>query len=456
MKTKYTVLLLLLFTFLVSCENGIDTAELDAVPSNVYLAASGYLSYSILDMGESTKDYELYVDKGGYVDREANVDFSYDVTVVEEYLAASSDNLTLLPASVASFEKERVSIGKEETISKNVLRIDLNQLRSLIAENPEANYVYPVRISISQTDESVMVNKAKDYVLLRMQLLKPYAYLKNNGELIENSFDLFRKPNQTDLSVPMEIFLPFENSSYTFSFEIKSDPKLVDEYNTDHATTYEMLPNGVYTLPTMKMSAGESRSIGNIRINLSALPKLIGGKTYLLPVQALSSGNEMIPMEDHSTFYIKVKLAAKWSGSWKNTIHSGESGLATTSGTTYDTYLYSRADALALFTDETILAAFEKITDEEAILCPGWSGTMFEQCSPIIKITDKEAGNGKKVVEILAGWAREGAGWEPATMSNNKSTYDPAKNEIYLDYTGEFSWSSYHIQRTYSGQVPFE
>ena len=77
---------------------------------------------------------------------------------------------------------------------------------------------------------------------------------------------------------------------------------------------------------------------------------------------------------------------------------------------------------------------------------------MFEQCSPIIKITDQDAGNGKKVVEILAGWAREGAGWEPVTTANNMSTYDPATNEIYLDYTGTYSWGDYHIQRTYSNQ----
>ena len=45
------------------------------------------------------------------------------------------------------------------------------------------------------------------------------------------------------------------------------------------------------------------------------------------------------------------------------------------------------------------------ILDDEAILCPGWSGTMFEQCSPIIKITEEDYDNsGKKKVDVLAGW----------------------------------------------------
>jgi hypothetical protein len=202
------------------------------------------------------------------------------------------------------------------------------------------------------------------------------------------------------------------------------------------------------------MAPGENACSGNVRVSVAGLPDLVGGRTYLLPVRVASSGNESIPVEENSICYVKIKLAARWSGAWRNTIHAGEAGLSTDPGYTYDTYLYSRADALALFTDATLVAALAVITDEAAIVCPGWGGTMFEQCSPIIKVTDLDAGGGKKVVEILAGWAREGAGWEPVTTANNQSTYDPARNEIYLDYTGVFGWGSYRFQRTFGDQVP--
>lgn len=451
MKTRYLILLVFL-PLLFSCNEGIDEYELKHTPSKVYLATSGYVTYPILDFGEKSKEFELYVNKSGFVDRGASVFFEYDASAVEEYLSVNSDDMEILPSSAGAFEQEKISMDNGQTLAKTKLTLNIDMLRSLSGENPSANYVFPVRISVSG-DESVSVNEQKDYLLIGLELVTPYAMLKNKGSLVETAVDLFRNPSQTEVLIPVEISLPFENNGYSFDFECVAEPDLVEAYNNKYGTSYELLPD-CYTIPSMKMSADENRCVGNLKIDASALPVSIGGASYLLPVRVTDSGNEHIPMEDNSVCYFKVKLVAKWSGAWSNTIHSEESGLSTTPGTIYETFLYSRADALELFTESTIVAALQQITDEEAIVCPGWAGTMFEQCSPIIKVTDKDAGNGKKVVEILAGWAREGAGWEAVSTANNKSVYDPGKNEIYLDYTGEFGWGSYHIQRTYSNQVP--
>ena len=450
MRTKY-LFLSLLWLIGTACSDGINLTELENTSSKIYLATSGYTTYSLLDFGEGSKTFELYVNKSGFSDRKAEVSFVYDPSAVDDYLSTSSEEINILPETIAQFENEQVVMEKEQTLSKTKLVINMGMLREQIQQFPDKKQVYPIRIS-SSSDENVQINENKDYILIAIDLLTPYVSLKNSGKIVDVFIDVFRNPGLTETRIPLTLSLPFQNTGYTFNFEIKTDPELVTAYNTKYGTNYAILPQG-YELPKISMAGDETQVSKDIRIVISSLPQSIGGKTYILPIKITSSGNESIPMEENSICYFKIKQIAKWSGAWSNYIHAEESGLSTAPETTYETFLYSRNDALELFAESTLVAALANITDEEAIVCPGWAGTLFEQCSPIIKVTDKDAGNGKKVVEILAGWAREGAGWEPLSTANNKSTYDPGKNEIYLDYTGKFSWGDYHIQRTFKNQV---
>jgi hypothetical protein len=449
MKTIHTLFLSLLAV--VACDEGIDTGALENTPSKVYLSTSGYVDCSILDFGEDTKTIDIHVNKSGYVDRAAVVTFAHDPTAVDDYTSTNPGDLAVLPPAVATFAASKVNMNGEETRASVTLTLDLRQVRPLLAADPDARHVFPVRVAVEPAG-GVVVNDQKDYLLLAVELLSPRAILKNSGALLELSVDRFRDPSLAEVTVPLEITLPFENDAYSFDFTLVADAAAVDTYNDRNGTAFEPLPD-CYSLPRLTMVPGDNSCSGNVRVSLPDLPALVGGKTYLLPVRVTDSGNESIPVEEDAICYVKIKLVARWSGAWRNTIQAAESGLSTVAGSVYETFLYSRADALALFTDFTLVAALAVITDEAAIVCPGWGGTMFEQCSPIIKVTDLDAGDGKKVVEILAGWAREGAGWEPVTTANNKSTYDPARNEIYLDYSGVFGWGPYRIQRTFSNQV---
>lgn len=450
MKIKNIFCLLLLISSF-ACENdGINQENLEQVQSKVYLSKTGEVAYSTFDFGESELTYDVYVNKSGYLDQEVDVYFETDASILES-AGLDTEYTKAYPASVYSFDSDMIHMNPEETISKNTIHIDLNEIRNLHAENPQWNYIIPIKIA-TQENSLVQVNEAKNYLLLSIDLIVPSVELVNKGSVTDFSFDPFSGETENKLLLPIEINVPFANTEFDFNFVSEVDAALLAAYNEKYGTDYEMLPEGSYTIPELSMSAGEDSKKFNITVSVDALDVVNGGKYYLLPVRLVSSGNDQVPVEDEAVCYFRIKQASKWTGRWDNTIGAGETGLSTTPGTTYNTALYSRIDALENFTESTIVAAFNNITDNDAILCPGWAGTMFEQCSPIIKITDQDAGNGKKVVEILAGWAREGAGWEPVTTADNKSTYDPVTNEIYLDYTGKYSWGDYHIQRTYSNQ----
>lgn len=448
-KIKY-IFSLILVALCFSCENdGINQENLDQVESKVYLSRTGYIVYSIFDFGEKELVYDVYVNKSGYNNESA--DILFDTEIMSSGGVNTPDNVTPFPSSIYSIEYDVLHIAADETIAKNTLKINLDEARKLKSENPDVNYVIPISIS---TDElsPVIVNESRSSMLLSLDLITPIVELVGNGSVYDFSFNPFFGSDE-ELLLPLEFKVPFENTQYKFDFSCSFDKTLLDEYNSVNGTSYEMLPEGSFVVPEIKIEEGESSNLSNIVVNVNKLPVVNSGKIYMLPVKITSSGNDIIPISDNSVCYFRIKQESKWTGRWYNQILDGETGLSTTPGTVYSTALYSRQDALALFTEATIVAAFANITDDDAILCPGWAGTMFEQCSPIIKITDTDAGNGKKVVEILAGWAREGAGWEPVTTANNMSTYDPATNEIYLDYTGKYSWGDYHIQRVFKNQT---
>ena len=137
---------------------------------------------------------------------------------------------------------------------------------------------------------------------------------------------------------------------------------MLDEDNDEYGTDEEM-HSKVYGLPDLKIEAEEHSCKGSIIINCAELPLSIGGREYMLPFKITESGNESIPIQEEAICYFKIKLTAKWSGSWKNTIHESESGISTTPGNVYDTYIYSRRDAFEEIKEYTIVSALSFITD---------------------------------------------------------------------------------------------
>lgn len=453
MSMKYLSIIWLLFACF-ACDSSIDKENLEQTPSKIYLSKSGLIVHSIFDFGEAETSYDLYINKSGYIDRAANIALSYDPSVLEES-GVDLDVTKAFPSSVISFDNGTIRMEEGQTLLKNSLTINLNEVRTLVAQNPSLTYVIPIRLTVPE-DNYVVVNNLKNTLLLEVEMIDPIVRLKNKGILTEYIFNPFKQPEIKELSLPIELSLPFKNTEYDFTFTLLVDPALVDAFNQKEGTDYEILPEGSYSIPEMKIAAGEDDINTNITVMINNLRLLQGGNNYLLPVKVTTSGNSDIPIEKDAIAYYKIKQVSKWTGKWDNTIFSGETGLSTVSGTTYNTALYSRIDALEQLKESTLLTALTVITDNDAIICPGWSGTMFEQCSPIIKVTDQDTGDGKKKIEILATWAGGIAGSGSNIVANNKSTYDPIKNVIYLDYEGEFSWGTFHIKRAFSNQSLLE
>lgn len=450
MKTKYLILSFVAI-LLASCGE-IDESNLKLYPSKVYLGVSGFQLKEIYDLGEDQFTWDVFVAKSGYYDNAAEVTLAYDPTVLKEYQDVTQDGLdfVVLPENVGALGKSGLVLDAQSTLVGTQLTFDMAALRTQIPKDEKVKYVYPVRVKSSTADVAAT---DKDYLLLAIQLHSLTAKLRGKGGISGADCDPYRGINMDKVLVPLTIDLPFDNKDMELTFTYKADPDLLEAYNDANGTSYKLLPE-CYTTPELKIKAGEVSGTVEIEVDPSGFVPEVGGVDYLLPIRITGCDNEWVKIQEGAVTYLEVGTAPKWSGTWTLKILEGEKGMSTTAGENHSVKLYIRQAALRgnIGNGDAQKAMKEFITDNEAILCPGWAGTMYEQCSPVIKVTDEDAGNGRKKVEVLAGWLPEvlqGKYFHDKDSEN--CWYDPSARTIHLEYSGIWSWDdSYTFKREYT------
>ena len=333
MKIKYLILCFVA-SLLASCGE-IDESNLKLYPSKLYLGVSGYNLQEIYDLGEESLVWDVYVDKSGYYDNAAEVELSYDPTVLTDYQELTQEGLDfeVLPEHVGTLGQKRLSLAADATLGGTQLTFDMTTLRTLIPKDEEVKYVYPVRIK--SLTEGVEVNTDKDYLLLAIQLNTPQANLRGKGSLIEADCDPWRGTNMDKIIVPLIMDLPFDNESMELTFDYEADPALLDSYNQLYGTNYELLPE-CYTTPELKIKAGEVSGTAEMEVDPVQLAGETGydleGKSYMLPIRITGCDNPSVKIQAGAVTYVKVATKAKWTGTWTETILEGESGISTTAG----------------------------------------------------------------------------------------------------------------------------
>ena len=452
MKIKYLILCFVA-SLLASCGE-IDESNLKLYPSKLYLGVSGYNLQEIYDLGEESLVWDVYVDKSGYYDNAAEVELSYDPTVLTDYQELTQEGLDfeVLPEHVGTLGQKRISLAADATLGGTQLTFDMTTLRTLIPKDEEVKYVYPVRIK--SLTEGVEVNTDKDYLLLAIQLNTPQANLRGRGSLIEVSCDPWRNVNMDKVTVPLVIDLPFENKDMELTFTYEADPDALEAYNQQYKTSFELL-TGDYTTPELKIKAGEVSATAEIEVNPATLqydPDVV--KAYMLPIRITGCDNPTVKIQENAVTYAVVQMRTQWTGTWTVTMLEKEANMGANVGWTGNVKLYSKRAVLANpgIGDQVFQDAAAATTDDEAIFFPTWGGTGYEQCSSIVKITDEDYdASGKKKIEIIKGNA--GAyWWDFGEQTFNNSWYDPVNNIIHLEYDGKQGWGDtrYYIHREYS------
>lgn len=120
---------------------------------------------------------------------------------------------------------------------------------------------------------------------------------KNNMSLVE-----FRQEGELD------IYLALTNTAdQNATVEIKYDSKVFEDYNAEHNTNFELLPEGLVTFEGDLEIAKGSKKSEKILVKFITDEALDSDKTYVIPVSTeLKSGNIKLA-EEQSNFLILVK-----------------------------------------------------------------------------------------------------------------------------------------------------
>jgi len=155
-------------------------------------------------------------------------------------------------------------------------------------------------------------------------------------------------------------------TSSNFIFKVKVDEDLVDEYNKNNSTSYEMMPSTLYSLTRVDgvIKEGELES-NTLSVAFNAVYGLDSGAVYLLPVVAVPEGSsvDLVETTEQAVSYFIFKV----DGNFDNI-----SGL--------DMSTYSSAMYTSLyFPDDEVVTIDENTHTFEVLVYPyNWhSGTTY-------------------------------------------------------------------------------
>ncbi len=111
---------------------------------------------------------------------------------------------------------------------------------------------------------------------------------------------------------------------------LQVDQAYLDQYNSDHGTSYELLPDSAYSIPSLDATipAGHREDSVPIMINTT---KVASGHAWILPIGIASSS---VNISNWSHLMINVTAKNEWDG--KYDIHVEISGANAYTGTVFD------------------------------------------------------------------------------------------------------------------------
>ena len=252
-----------------SCE---DKRADNLTPIKVYLPNSGVNNAILYNLGDSAI-YRLGIYKSGAMNGTAQV----KTVVLSEsdlkiYNSENSTNYQLIPAACYSVTNQVLNFASEDrTLFVDVL---FNPSALVALDGFEnGNYVLPVQIASATVD----INEDKKISLLKPEVKEPLVYLKSTGF----SSNVMDDSGAESVEVEIPIAVDF-NNEWDLICDFTIETALIEAYNKEHGTAFELLPAESYTLDKqVTIAAGTQTVSAKVKVERS---KLTYGD-YILPLQ---------------------------------------------------------------------------------------------------------------------------------------------------------------------------
>lgn len=215
----------------------------------------------------------------------------------EKYSNVEGIRYKLLPTDAYQFADEgKMTI--EGGVSGKFFRYTVfpSKIYHAIKADPTAKLVLPIQIK-SRYDT---INADKGTLFLVYDVNSPMVKFANDDD--EKATMLYKS-----LDIPIRCTLANYGSNlwdFTCSFQAADNAaELISEYNSYHATNYELMPAGAYTLGSSKFVKGKSDASAVVSVKRQALQN---DHEYLLPLKMVATSNSQTIDVDTLVKYVVV------------------------------------------------------------------------------------------------------------------------------------------------------
>ena len=296
----YITGLLSFFIAFASCE---DYRMHNMVDDTVYLVKPGLNEAQVFNWGDF--DYELPVIKSGIGQQDAVLELVIDETVMADYNAKNSTDYQIFPENCFSITSKDITFDKKGYQQSFHLMLKTHEIAAL---QKSGNYCIPVRMLIkNNTIEAADSDRVFSLIVPVVQ--EPYLGFQSSGMLL-SAFEI--SPDMSAETKFSSTVVTNYNNSWELTYKLSVKPELVEAYNQEKGTDFELLPTEAYAFDEASFKLEPSDNEGNFDFTIF-IEKLKDqdGKylfgDYVIPVQIESVSQYGIDPEN-ATVLIPVSF----------------------------------------------------------------------------------------------------------------------------------------------------
>lgn len=279
---KKNIFQLLAIVFLLSFHSCQDDQNIFIVDDNIGLLHPDKTEAKVYLSGDIP--YHVYVIKSGTGKGKASVSISISEEILSNYNEENGTSYELLPTDCYNITQKTIDFGSTDYRKSFEIDWNIDALSSLDA----SLYAIPVQINIENSN--VNISEERLTTIIIPQIVKPALGFTISGLYSPPLYPTIYEMDDREIYIPVETNYP---SDTNVEFEIEVDPSLIDEYNTQNSTSYQMLPEEAFSLEKNKWSISGNLNEGFVKIlykNKALIPEpgnyLFGN--YAIPLRISS------------------------------------------------------------------------------------------------------------------------------------------------------------------------
>ena len=303
---KYLVPAALALVAAAACEDHRND-HMEEFQTMVYFRNGGEQDLTLYRTGENGR-YAIPVCKSGrnLEGITSAIILPFDASQMTVYNITYETDFTLIPAGCYKFvdaegqplpdqSKVTLDFGAKDAYQVVYLDVNTNAVSALQELNPDTQYVMAFELfsggKVSNEINCIVLNPAVE--IPRLSLLSPgvevhqYTGASQMSETYRNTVSLNMEENKWDFTCTLEVM----------------DADWLEEYNNANNTSYELLPEELYSLPEteIQFAKGTTEVPFDVTITREGMQML---REYALPVRIVACSKDEFKIEEGSDVYL--------------------------------------------------------------------------------------------------------------------------------------------------------